>query len=104
MGKSGEDDLVEPFGLRLHGRHDFRVIVAVDIHPPGRNGVDDPLARLREKIGALGAIDEDRVWKNRMLRKGMPDRRSAHSKSSRMKPCANTFSSVLRSMRPSRGT
>src|SRR5215467_13992235 len=98
MGKSGEDDLVESFGLRLHGGDDFRVIVAVDIHPPGRNGVDDLLTRLREQIGAIGAFDEDRVWKDRMLRKRMPDRRRGHAKSSRLNPPANTFSSALRSM------
>src|SRR4029077_859783 len=104
MGKSGEDDLVEPLGLRLHGRDDFRVIVPMDIRPPGRNGVDDPLAGFGEQIGAFGAIDEDRVRKDRVLRKWMPNRRRAHAKSSRLKPRANTLSSASRSTRSSRGT
>ena len=41
---------------------------------------------LREQIGAVGAIDEDRVRKDRVLGKRVPDRRMAHTKSSRRKP------------------
>ena len=104
MGKSGKDDLVEPLGLRFHRRDDLRMIVAVKIDPPGRDRIDDALAGQREQISAVGTLDEDRVGKDRVLGKRVPNRRMAQTKSSRRKPPANTSSSAARSMRSSRGT
>src|ERR1700722_3022271 len=75
MGMTGEDDLVELFGLLLNRAHDRRMAMAVGDHPPGGDRIDDAAAVGGKQISALAARDFHHVRLKRMLGERMPDRR-----------------------------
>jgi hypothetical protein len=73
MGKSGENNLIQLRGLRLHRRDDLGMIMAVNINPPRGYAVDNAPPAFGIKIRALGTVDKDRVRQQTMLGERMPD-------------------------------
>src|SRR5689334_165080 len=76
MRAAREDDVLEL--TRLCGKRivQFGVRVAVNVHPPRRNAVEDPAAVFGEEIDAFTS-DNRQWWRRRLhLRVGMPDVRA----------------------------
>src|SRR5690348_2209449 len=71
--ESGKDHVLELAGLFRDGFGDQRMRVAVEIHPPGGDSVDQLAAVARIEIDALAALDAHGLRVERFLRKGMPD-------------------------------
>jgi hypothetical protein len=71
--KAGEDDLFELVGLPGNGGGDARICVAMEVYPPGRDGVDDAAAIFENERSAFAAGNPERRKIVRGVRERMPD-------------------------------
>ena len=70
----GEDDVLELARLRGERLVQPRMAMAVNVHPPRRDAVEEPPAVLGVEIDALAPDDRQRRRPRQHLRVGMPDR------------------------------
>ncbi len=73
MAKPGEQHMIEHLGLFGHRRTDFRMTMAMQVHPPRRNGVQNLTAVVGIQIHTRSAHDAQRLGINMRLSKRMPD-------------------------------
>ena len=73
MRESGEQDVIELRRLFGDRGDDGRMAVAVEIHPPRGDAVNQLAAVIGVQIDALGLGDTNRRRVERLLRERMPD-------------------------------
>lgn len=73
VSESGEQNVIDFRGLVGDGSHDGGMAVAVNVGPPGGDGVDDAAAIFGVEIHALRFGDPQRSGVERFLRKRMPE-------------------------------
>ena len=71
--ETGEQNVIYFSGLFRDGGNDGRVSVAVKIHPPRRDAINQVAAVVGVEINAFGFRDANWRRVERLLREGMPD-------------------------------
>src|SRR5215471_3716804 len=106
VGEAGKKNMVQPCGLFRNGTQDMGMAVAVKVHPPGRDGIDDLATVFGKKTRSLGARDAQGLRIGAGNGERMPDfqrRACAHVKASRLKESVKTSLRVSRSILDSGG-